>query len=189
MILAILMFVEGFIFIGIAAYFMFAGAVLAEAVPFFGDLILAICMVFAVIFILIGIIHLVIGWGLMTLKSWARKIAMTLSIIGLILSILSLLGGNWPSILNLLLYFVILYYLTRPEIKAAFEPNYMPMGGPMGPPPGGPPGYGPPPGGPPGYGPPPGGPPGYGPPPGGPPGYGPPPPPPQGGYGPPPGGY
>jgi hypothetical protein len=59
--------------------------------------------------IIIGLIYFLIAWGLWTLKPWARMMAIIFAVIGL----LSFPVGTVISI-------IILWYLFKPEIKAAF---------------------------------------------------------------------
>jgi hypothetical protein len=62
----------------------------------------------------IGIAFLGLSWGLWKAKPWAWSVSMGLNIISLILSIVSF------NIIDLILHGVILYYLTRPHVKAYF---------------------------------------------------------------------
>ena len=65
---------------------------------------------------IIGFLNLAVGWGLWTLKKWAYQVALILAIIGIITGILSL-----PmAIISLIINVLIIYYLTRPEIKEVF---------------------------------------------------------------------
>jgi predicted membrane protein len=56
-------------------------------------------------------------WGLWSGKSWARTITMILAVISIVTSIFSLPG----SLISILIEIVILYYLTRPHIKAYYH--------------------------------------------------------------------
>ena len=68
--------------------------------------------------LLIGLVNFAIGWGLWELKKWAYQVALILAILGFIGAlILSLILIGIPL---LIIYAVILYYLTRPEIKDIF---------------------------------------------------------------------
>jgi len=175
MILAVLEFIEGGLLLGIAIAFFYYGNLLSNF-PWIGAIINAICMAFGAIFMLFAILYFVLGWGMMTLKMWARRITMILTILTLIFSLLNIMGAIMvinaaPAIFGivfgmLLMSFLILFYLTRPAVKAAFEPPQpivvpvamVPYGAPPGyppqqmPPPGyypqqqaPPPGYAPPP--------------------------------------------
>ncbi|MCD6171160.1 MAG: hypothetical protein J7J36_01905 [Thermoplasmata archaeon] len=59
--------------------------------------------------IIIGLIDFLIGYGLWTLKPWARMAAIIFAIIGLI---------NFP--IGTIISIIVLWYLFKPEIKEAF---------------------------------------------------------------------
>ncbi len=66
--------------------------------------------------VIIGIISFVLGYGLWILNKWAFQGAMILSVFGIIIGIFNLPFG----IISLIIYVIIIYYLTRPEITDAF---------------------------------------------------------------------
>jgi len=76
----------------------------------------AILTVIGIIVLLLGIIGLAMAWGLWAGKSWARTITIVLAVIGILSSIFSLPGG----ILSILINVAIIYYLTRPHVKAYY---------------------------------------------------------------------
>ena len=56
----------------------------------------------------------IMSWGLLKGKSWAWTITLILTIIGLIMSIVSL------NVIGVIIDVIILYYLFRPHVKAYF---------------------------------------------------------------------
>ncbi|MEO9363209.1 MAG: hypothetical protein ABI348_04840 [Nitrososphaera sp.] len=68
----------------------------------------------------LGIISLVVAWGLLKGKGWAWTVTVILSIITVALGVVHLAGGNVVSIINIIISGVILYYVYRPHIKAYF---------------------------------------------------------------------
>ena len=70
---------------------------------------LAIFWVLGVALIVIGVLDIVIGWGLWNLKRWARTVAIVLAVIGLI---------SFP--IGTVISIITLWYLFKPEIKACF---------------------------------------------------------------------
>jgi len=79
------------------------------------------------LFSLFGVIDLILSYGLWTGKRWARTNTLILSIIGILLWLANLLGivtitpySFLTSIINIVLNVVIIYYLTRPNIKDYF---------------------------------------------------------------------
>jgi len=61
------------------------------------------------VLIVIGILDIMIGWGLWNLKKWPRAIAIVLAIIGFI---------SFP--IGTVISIITLWYLFKPEIKACF---------------------------------------------------------------------
>src|SRR3990170_8182861 len=61
--------------------------------------------------------HLYAAWGAWNLKAWAWTLLVVLTAIGLVLALFSLRS----SFISLIVNAVILYYLFRPEVKAAFQ--------------------------------------------------------------------
>ena len=74
------------------------------------DLVDSIFVGIGVISFIIGIIYVIVGWGLWTMKSWARLAAIVLAVISLI---------SFP--IGTILGIIILWYLFKPEIKEAFH--------------------------------------------------------------------
>ena len=72
------------------------------------------------IMIILGIISFIVAWGLLKGKPWAWTVTIILSIISIVMGVVSLVGGNFGSILNIIIAGVIIYYLYRPHVKAYF---------------------------------------------------------------------
>jgi uncharacterized membrane protein (DUF2068 family) len=77
----------------------------------------AFLIVFGLILFILAILGFVMTWGLWSGKSWARTITMVLAVISIVTGIFSLPGNLISIIINI----VILYYLTRPEIRAYYQ--------------------------------------------------------------------
>jgi hypothetical protein len=91
------------------------GSLLGAAVPsvgYAGDLFGLI----GIIGLLLGIIGLIITYGMWTGKGWAWWLTIIFSIISIIFNVLSLPVG----IIGIIIYLVIVIYLTRPHVKAFF---------------------------------------------------------------------
>jgi hypothetical protein len=69
---------------------------------------------------IVGILFLAVGWGTWSGQGWAWTIGAALSILGIITGLISLAAGTTGSIVGLILQVIILYYLTRPHVKAFF---------------------------------------------------------------------
>ena len=109
-IVAILMIINGIILILTGAGGIAVGAILDIA--FIG--------VASGVLIALGIAALVVAWGLIKGKGWAWIVTVILSIISIIMSIIAIAGGNFGSIISLIINGVILYYMYRSEVKAYF---------------------------------------------------------------------
>src|SRR6185369_5569565 len=82
-----------------------------------------------VFYLIIGAVDVLVGWGLLKLKNWARIVAIVFSCIGAGFLVLGLLGNLAHfSIVNFLvtavflgIHAVIIMYLLKPEVKTAFQ--------------------------------------------------------------------
>ena len=72
--------------------------------------------------ILIGlaIFSFVVAWGLLKGREWAWTATVVLSVISIVFGVVSLVAGNWLSIINIIISGVIIYYMYRPHVKAYF---------------------------------------------------------------------
>lgn len=73
------------------------------------------------VLLLLGLVSFGVGIGLWMGRGWARTLGIVFSIIGILNGLLSVLLGSSGSFVVLLINLLILYYLTRPEVKAFFE--------------------------------------------------------------------
>jgi len=71
--------------------------------------------------IFIGFIGVLVGWGLLKGKNWARIIAIIISIISFIIGTLLLItpGFGW-GIMSIITSAIIIYYLTRENVREYF---------------------------------------------------------------------
>jgi uncharacterized membrane protein (DUF2068 family) len=108
-ILAILAFLNGLLAILGAITVMYLG--IGTGLGIIGIFILAL-----------GILSIIYGWGLWTLKSWAWILAIIGSVLGLIANIAAAVSsGDYSSnLLSAIINAIIVWYLFRPEVKAAF---------------------------------------------------------------------
>lgn len=71
--------------------------------------------------LIVGVLQLVVAFGLFTLKGWAWMLAVVLQVIAVIINALKLGGENMlPAAIAILISAGILYYLFRPNVKQAF---------------------------------------------------------------------
>ena len=79
--------------------------------------------------VIFGLLGLLVGWGLWTGRRWARILAIILSGLGALASLVALVLGSIPSIVGLVIDVSILWYLFRPNVRAFFGGNapFMPL--------------------------------------------------------------
>lgn len=118
-ILAALQAIGGLLFLLGGAGMMMIGAIMPMggiAMPFLGALAGAV----GGIFLVLGIISLVIALGLFTGKGWAWICSLIFAVIGIIIALLQAVGSLGSAILPIIIYLIIIYYLTRPHVRAFF---------------------------------------------------------------------
>jgi uncharacterized membrane protein (DUF2068 family) len=77
----------------------------------------SLLMGIGLVLLIIAVLGFIMTWGLWSGKSWARTITMILAVISIITGVFSLPG----SLISILIEIVILYYLTRPHIRAYYQ--------------------------------------------------------------------
>ena len=88
--------------------------------PGLKDATISASAVWGGIILAIGLASFFAAYGLYRGRSWGWGIAMALSIAGIIVPLINVFAGYWPSIFTILLSAGILYYLTRHEVRAFF---------------------------------------------------------------------
>lgn len=78
----------------------------------------------SVVFFIVAAIAGLLGWGLLTLKNWARIVVIVFSAIGLLLSLVALLQFSSAVLVGIIIRVaingLIIWYLLKPEVAAAF---------------------------------------------------------------------
>src|SRR6266566_2601295 len=72
------------------------------------------------VLILLGILSLIVAWGLWTLQPWAQNVAILFAIVSLGTDVVSIVTGNYENAVALLIDLFLIWYLTRPGVRAAF---------------------------------------------------------------------
>ena len=72
------------------------------------------------VLIIVALLDVVFAWGLWSGKGWAWILALIFAVLGILFSLVSLVRGGLGSIVVLVIDAVIVYYLTRPNVKAFF---------------------------------------------------------------------
>jgi hypothetical protein len=69
----------------------------------------------------LGIASLIVSWGLLKGKGWARIITLIISIIAIIFAIVSLISSeDLVHIISVIIYGIIIYYLFTKKVKLFF---------------------------------------------------------------------
>jgi hypothetical protein len=71
-------------------------------------------------FLAVAALYIAFCVGALQMKPWAWPLGIVGAAAGIVLSVLQLLGGDVSQIISIAIGAGILYYLMRPEIKAAF---------------------------------------------------------------------
>jgi len=80
----------------------------------------AIAGLMSLVFLILGIIAFVLAYGLFTGKGWAWLWSLVFAVIGVILALFEAMSSLGSGLLPIIIYLVIIYYLTRPHVKAFF---------------------------------------------------------------------
>ena len=133
-ILAVLEFI-----VGIIALLGGLGALVGSAALGFAGrgMLSGVFGIFGGVALIFGILALVVGWGMWTGREWAWIVGIVLAVLGLVSGVVQLAFFNASAILQILIDLLILYYLTRPHVKAFFKggKQQMPSSTPPSPPP------------------------------------------------------
>jgi len=70
--------------------------------------------------LLVGIFWLAEGWGAMVGKGWAWTLGVIVFVLSIISNILQVAFGNYSSAIGIVVNLGIIYYITRPHVKAFF---------------------------------------------------------------------
>lgn len=114
----------GFALLG-GLFAMLAGSVIAAAFESglgeFGDFVAGFIVVLGIILIGFGVLAIFVGIGLLKGRAWARITAIVLIILSAAFSLISLVTGDFTSIVSLAVDGLMLYALFNPQTKAWFD--------------------------------------------------------------------
>jgi uncharacterized membrane protein (DUF2068 family) len=125
-ILAVIQFIGGIIslFFGLSSLFFGGLMVASDAAATTGAEIDMgpILLLAGGLSIISGVIGLIAGYGLFTLKPWGWTLAIVFAVLNIVHNLLSLFqGGNIPgSIIGIVISGLIIYYLNTSTVKRAF---------------------------------------------------------------------
>ncbi|MEM0482846.1 MAG: hypothetical protein QXM16_08210 [Nitrososphaerota archaeon] len=84
-----------------------------------GGFFAAVGVAFGGLLLILALVGFVLAYGFWTGKGWAWILGIIFSIIGIIIGLVSIIGSP-SSIIGIIINVLILYYLTRPHVKAWF---------------------------------------------------------------------
>jgi len=94
-----------------------------------------ILLVSGAIALILGILYFAVGVGFFGGKGWAWTLGIIVTIISIVYNIAQIAFGAFSSVFGLVVAILILYYLTRPHVKAFFGKSPSVMGSSPMPPP------------------------------------------------------
>ena len=103
------------------ASFLTSVAPINTAVPGVAQATAEMAAIWGSVILAIGVGSLVVAYGLVSGRSWAWSGGVALAVIGIVIPIMNVIVGYWPSIFTILLSILILYYLSRQDVKAYFR--------------------------------------------------------------------
>jgi hypothetical protein len=117
---------SGLTLAAVAAVFPLVGSVedetgtLQSQIPIPAEYVGVALLSVGIIFTIIGILSLVVAYGLFKAKKWAWTTSVVLSIVSIAMGIISIATGNIGSIVGIAISGFILYYLYKPHVKEYF---------------------------------------------------------------------
>jgi hypothetical protein len=103
-----------FLFIGVTE---FLGTATIRSLAYFGishGIFTLIPRIIGTALLILGLVSIVLAWGLWIGKGWVRMIALVFAILGIIINLMSF------HVIGIIIDAVIVYYLTRPNVKQFF---------------------------------------------------------------------
>ena len=102
---------------GIVAFV--GSAFLTTVIP---DIVGGLVIAIGILSIILAVLYFFIARGLWKGQNWARIVAIILAILGVINGLVSVVSGRFGSIVSLIIYAIIAYYLWfGKEVKTAFH--------------------------------------------------------------------
>ena len=120
-IIAILMIIGGLIllFTGIAPLFL--GPLISLDSDGSSNALGFLITIGGLVLVALGIASLIVSWGLLKGKGWARTITLIISIIAIIFGIISLVSSqDLIHIIEIIVYGIIIYYMFTDKVKLFF---------------------------------------------------------------------
>ncbi len=110
----------------IVGIMLFIGAgsleILAQQNPALANFGPGFAVVMGIIFLALAVLGFFVGRGLWTVQHWARITSIILAVLGVVFAVISLIAGDFISIISLAVHAVIGgYLLFNPQVKSVFS--------------------------------------------------------------------
>ncbi len=122
-IIAVLMIIGGLILIFTGITPLFIGPLISIDISNYPISALGLLITIGgLVLVGLGIASLIVSWGLLKGKRWARTITLIISFIAIIFAIISLISSeDLIHILEIIVYSIIIYYMFTKKVKLFFE--------------------------------------------------------------------
>ena len=122
-IIAVLMIIGGLILIFTGVTPLFIGPLISVDISNYPISALGLLVTIGgLVLVGLGIASLIVSWGLLKGKRWARTITLIISFIAIIFAIISLISSeDLIHILEIIVYGIIIYYMFTKKVKLFFE--------------------------------------------------------------------
>ena len=85
-----------------------------------GLVVIMLIPLLGIILVIIGLAYFAVAYGLWNGLNWAWSITLIVSVIGIVVSLGSLVVGNIGSLFQVIINAIVIYYLYRPNVKAYY---------------------------------------------------------------------
>ena len=120
-IIAVLMIIGGLVLIFTGITPLFLGPLISIDSDYSTSALGLLITIGGLTLVALGIASLIVSWGLLKGKGWARIITLIISIIAIIFAIISLVSSeDLVHIISVIIYGIIIYYLFTKKVKLFF---------------------------------------------------------------------
>ena len=107
---------------GIGLFIFLSSGVVRQGIEnMLGGVFAGVLFVVGTFFFALGILYFIIGLGLWRGKEWARLTIVIVSGVWLVLSVLAILSGAWPSLFSLAINLFVTWYFMRKQVRKAYR--------------------------------------------------------------------
>ena len=121
-IISVLMIIGGIILIFTGITPLFIGPLISlDSSNYSTSALGSLITIGGLVLVALGIASLIVSWGLLKGKGWARTITLIISIIAIIIAIISLASSqDLTHIISIIIYGIIIYYMFTDKVKLFF---------------------------------------------------------------------